>query len=160
MKNFIEHCKNNDILNFYLVSPWLLVNPASGDFENLIVEFADVCYSIGYELVEKTRDDDICRLTVKKVIKPLEGEFYKKIENTIENEIRFLEELTNEYGYIDGFIFSYGKYYIFVFASGLNIIFTGQKNEEIKYINYPHLFDCPENEDFFTGDNYVEFFDA
>lgn len=145
---FLRCCKEQRVQSIHLADAFLLVNPASGDFGSVIIEF-DRC---NYLLTSKYRlheldGEEIDEFSVKefKLFSALEedglteSDIYKTL-SAQKHSIEFITEMVDEDGYFNGMEWKYDDGYLFFTVSCPEIAVFAAYDEELKYFGYPHQF--------------------
>ena len=162
---FLQCCKEQHVKNIQLAEVCLLVNPSSGDFGSILIEFERDKYFISSKyLPHKQEDEEIDEFSVKKFASLddlkaedlTEEDLYKTISGR-EIPISFITEMIDADGYFNGIEWKYGDGYLFFIVCCPAIAVFASGNEELKYVNYPHQFG-QGSDDFPEDNDYVDLF--
>ena len=164
-EEFLHCCREQQVRNIHLAEACLLVNPSSGDFGSIIIEFERCSYFITSKyLVCKPEDEEIDEFRVKKFeqfdeLKEddlTEKDIYKTISGQ-EYPLEFITEMVDSDGYFNGMEWKYGNGYLFFTVDCPDIVVLASWDEDLKYLTYPHQFG--DGDDLLSfRDEYYELF--
>ena len=157
---FLRICKEQHVKYIHLLGLDLLVNPSSGDFGSIIIEFERCNYLItANHMHHQSENNEINEFAVKKLDQAYDlaqTDVYRTI-SAQEHSVKFITEMIDSNGYFDSMEWKYDDGYLFFTVCCPIIAVHADFDERLKYMLYSHQF----GEDFTPSsdnDKYYELF--